>query len=66
MNISDESSKELMFQYEQLRQEILAGGGITTQILAAATVITGAIISIVFSNAVEEDWAKGGLFFSRG
>lgn len=54
---------ELRFEYGQLRKEILQNDSLTLQILGATAVITGAIMTIAFSEAVESSAMKGFLFF---
>ena len=54
---------ELMFEYEQLRQEILQNDVLTLQILGATVLLVGTIMGIAFSEAVKSFAVKGVLFF---
>lgn len=56
-------SEELLFEYDQLRKEILHNDTLTIQILGGIVLLAGALMSVAFSEAVTDLWVKGFLFF---
>jgi drug/metabolite transporter (DMT)-like permease len=58
----ENDSKELLFQYERLREEILHNDALAFQILGATIVLVTAIFGVIFSQAVFDAKGKGFLF----
>jgi len=62
-NEQADKSQELIFEYDQLRKEILHNDAVSLQILGATVVISASIMSITFSEAVKSLTTKGLLCF---
>jgi len=58
-----EDLQELLFEYDQLRKEILQNDVLTLQILGTTILLVTAIFSVVFSQALQASTGKGFLFF---
>jgi hypothetical protein len=56
------SSTELMFEYDQLRKEILHNDELTVRIMQATIALAGAATTVAFSEAITADLAKALLF----
>lgn len=50
---SDQDQKQLIFQYEQLRKEILQNDTSSLQILGAVSLLVGAIVTVAFASGVQ-------------
>jgi hypothetical protein len=53
----------LLFEYDQLRKEILHNDTLTIQILGGIALLAGILMSAAFRNEVPNLWVKGFLFF---
>ncbi|HYX71760.1 MAG TPA: hypothetical protein VE732_03245 [Nitrososphaera sp.] len=62
-NIQTEKQRELLFEYDQLRREILGNFSLGVQILGATVTFVAVIMTLGFSGAVKSHLAKAALFF---
>lgn len=62
-DIQTEKQRELLFEYEQLRKEILANFSLGVQILGGTVTFVAVIMTLGFSEAVKSNLAKAALFF---
>src|SRR5215210_2216272 len=62
--MEDESkTRELLFEYEQLRKEILGNFTLGLQILAGTVTFVAVVMTLGFSEALKSFLAKAALFF---
>lgn len=54
---------ELMFEYDQLRKEIMHNDTLSLQILGATIIFSTAIIGFISSPTIQKEWLKGTLCF---
>jgi hypothetical protein len=59
----EERTKQLLFEYEQLRKEILGNFTLGLQLLGGTVTFVAVIMTLAYSEAVESYLAKGALFF---
>lgn len=62
-NVSEDKTKELLFEYDQLRKEILGNFNLGLQILGGTVTFVAVIMTFGFSQAVQSNLAKAALFF---
>lgn len=62
-NTQTEKQRELLFEYDQLRKEILGNFSLGVQILGGTVTFVAVIMTLGFSGAVKSYLAKAALFF---
>ena len=61
---NDDVTTQLMFEYDQLRKEILGNSILQLQILVGTVTFVGVIMTIAFSQAVQSNLVKAAMFFA--
>src|SRR6266545_3033213 len=62
-DVQPEKQRELLFEYDQLRKEILENFSLGVQILGGTVTFAAVIMTLGFSGAVQNYSAKAALFF---